>query len=86
MLGMLSKTQLPQECWGTELQPFNEQFEIDPACETWDVVEQVAQRLGVAVRFKGDRVLMWKDRNNNGDFDNSSEGIKFAMRFLQQVA
>lgn len=72
--------QLPREQWGTEGLPFNELAESP--YDSWDIVESVAARLGVAVRFEGDVVRLWLDGNNNGSFDNSSGGIELAMKFL----
>lgn len=82
MVGRLLRgaVQLPREEWGTEGLPFNDLPESP--YDSWDVVESVAARLGVAVRFEGDVVNMWLDRNNHGSFDNSSGGIELAMKFL----
>lgn len=77
--------QLPQEQWNTEGTPFNNVFDVDPSCETWDVVEGIAERLGIAMWTKGDRVYFDRGDGNYGDFDNSTGGVGLAMRFLRGI-
>lgn len=86
ILGMAlrGKVQLPREQWGTEGLPFNDL--PASAFDSWDVVEDVAQRLGVEMRTEGDVVRLWLNSNNRGQFDNSSEGIKMALDFLGGIA
>lgn len=79
------QVQLPREQWGTELQPFNEQFSIDPARESWDVVESVAQRLGINMQVEGDNIYLLKGPGQAGKFPNSTGGISLALKFLEGI-
>jgi hypothetical protein len=86
ILGMAlrGEVQLPREQWGTEGLPFNDL--PASAFDSWDVVEGIAQRLGVNLWHGEDAVHLWLNENNYGTFDNSTGGIELALQFLGGIA
>lgn len=85
MLGIIlrGRVQLPAEQWGTELEPFND---IEYSNLDWDVIEDVAERLGVAMQNYGDKVCLYLDDDNKGEFTNTTIGVEMALQFLKGVA
>ena len=78
--------QLPAEQWGDELAPKTDRFPTSPEHETWDTVEYVASQLGVSFGVRGDRVYLYRDGNCRGDFTNTTQGVRIALAFLEDIA